>query len=183
MNKWFFIDWQAIFVPSISVIELIIRGSLVYLALFSVLRLLPSRQLGTLGITDLLVVVLFAEAAQNAMASNYTSITEGAILVATVIFWSYVLNWLGYKLPQFQRFMNPPPLLLIKNGRMIQRHLQRELITDEELMSKLRQQGVEFLADVKLAYMEADGRISIITSDSKSSPIAQQKVELKSDIN
>jgi uncharacterized membrane protein YcaP (DUF421 family) len=183
MNKWFFIDWQAIFVPSISVIELIIRGSLVYLALFSVLRLLPSRQLGTLGITDLLVVVLFAEAAQNAMASNYTSITEGAILVATVIFWSYLLNWLGYKLPQFQRFMNPPPLLLIKNGRMIQRHLQRELITDEELMSKLRQQGVEFLADVKLAYMEADGRISIITSDSKSSPIPEQKVELKSDIN
>lgn len=181
MNKLFFIDWHAIFVPSISIFELMIRGSLVYLALLSVLRLLPSRQLGTLGITDLLVVVLFAEAAQNAMASNYTSITEGAILVGTVIFWSYLLNWLGYKIPQFQRFMNPPPLLLVKNGRMIQRHLQRELITEEELMSKLRQQGVEFLADVKLAYMEADGRISIITSDSKSNSILGQKVELKND--
>lgn len=72
MEKWFFINWQSIFVPSISVLELIIRGSLVYLALFSVLRFLPSRQIGTLGISDLLVVVLFAEAAQNAMASNYT---------------------------------------------------------------------------------------------------------------
>lgn len=183
MHKLFFIDWEAIFVPSMSVLELIIRGSLVYLALFSVLRLLPSRQLGTLGITDLLVVVLFAEAAQNAMASHYTSITEGAILVGTVIFWSYLLNWLGYKIPQFQRFMNPPPLLLVKNGRMIERHLQRELITEEELMSKLRQQGVEFLADVKLAYMEADGRISIITSDSKPNSIAGQKVELKSDVH
>lgn len=60
MEKWFFINWQSIFVPSISVLELIIRGSLVYLALFSVLRFLPSRQLGTLGISDLLVVVLFA---------------------------------------------------------------------------------------------------------------------------
>lgn len=68
--------------------------------------------------------MLFAEAAQNAMASNYTSITEGAILVGTVIFWSYLLNWLGYKIPQFQGFMNQPPLLLVKNGRMIQRHLQ-----------------------------------------------------------
>jgi len=181
-NKLFFIDWQAIFIPSISIFELIIRGSLVYLALFSVLRVLPSRQLGTLGITDLLVVVLFAEAAQNAMASNYTSITEGAILVGTVIFWSYLLNWLGYKIPQFQRFLNQPPLLLVKNGRMIQRHLQRELITDDELMSKLRQQGVEFLADVKFAYMEADGRISIITLDSKTSCVPEQKVELKSDL-
>ncbi len=183
MEKWFFIDWQAIFVPSISVFELIIRGSLVYLALFSVLRLLPSRQLGTLGITDLLVVVLFAEAAQNAMASNYTSITEGAILVGTVIFWSYLLNWLGYKLPQFQRFLNQPPLLLVKNGQMIRRHMQRELITDDELMSKLRQQGVEFLAEVKFAYLEADGSISIITSDSKTSSTDRQTAELKSKIH
>ncbi|MBW4688505.1 MAG: DUF421 domain-containing protein [Komarekiella atlantica HA4396-MV6] len=183
MEKWLFIDWQAIFIPSISVFELIIRGSLVYLALFTVLRMLPSRQLGTLGITDLLVVVLFAEAAQNAMASNYTSITEGAILVGTVIFWSYLLNWLGYKLPQFQRFLNQPPLLLVKNGRMIERHLQRELITEDELMSKLRQQGVEFLAEVKFAYMEADGTISIITSGLKSSSTAEQKAELKSDVH
>ncbi|MBW4562572.1 MAG: DUF421 domain-containing protein [Mojavia pulchra JT2-VF2] len=182
MDKWFFIDWHAIFVPNISVLELIIRGSLVYLALFSVLRFLPSRQLGTLGITDLLVVVLFAEAAQNAMASNYTSITEGAILVGTVIFWSYLLNWLGYKLPQFQRFMNPPPLLLVKNGQMIHRHLERELITEEELMSKLRQQSVEFLADVKLAYMEADGSISVITSDSKTNSITNGKPKWKSDL-
>ncbi|MDZ8050900.1 MAG: DUF421 domain-containing protein [Aulosira sp. ZfuVER01] len=182
MDKWFFIDWQAIFVPSISVLELVIRGSLVYLALFSVLRLLPSRQMGTLGITDLLVVVLFAEAAQNAMASNYTSITEGAILVGTVIFWSYLLNWLGYKLPQFQRFLNPPPLLLVKNGRIIYRHLERELITEDELMSKLRQQSIEYLEDVKLAFMEADGSISVITSESKTSSIAKSETKSKSDL-
>jgi len=83
-NLWVNINWQELFVPSISVLELILRASLVYLVLFSVLRSLPSRQLGTLGIPDLLVVVLFAEAAQNAMATNYTSITEGAILVGTV---------------------------------------------------------------------------------------------------
>lgn len=182
METWFFINWRAIFVPSISVLELIIRGSLVYLALFSVLRWLPSRQMGTLGITDLLVVVLFAEAAQNAMASNYTSITEGAILVGTVIFWSYLLNWLGYKLPEFQRFINPPPLLLVKNGRIIHRHLERELITEDELMSKLRQQSIEFLDDVKLAYMEADGSISVITYDAQNTSITKPKAKSKSDL-
>lgn len=66
MDTWFNINWKELFVPSIPVVELILRGSLVYLVLFWVLRLLPSRQLGTLGIPDLLVVVLFAEAAQNA---------------------------------------------------------------------------------------------------------------------
>ncbi len=175
MDKLFYINWQEMFVPSISVAELVIRASLVYLALFSVLRLLPSRQLGTLGIADLLVVVLFAEAAQNAMASNYTSITEGAILVGTVIFWSYFLNWLGYKFSWFQRFLNPPPLLLVKNGRLINRHMEKELITEEELMSQLRQQGVESLKDVKKAFMEADGSISVIRFESNNGTIPKKK--------
>ncbi len=175
MDIWFNISWKALFVPSVSVAELILRGSLVYLVLLWVLRLLPSRQLGTLGIPDLLVVVLFAEVAQNAMATNYTSITEGVILVGTVIFWSHFLNWLGYKWPAFQRFLNPPPLLLVKNGRLIDRHMQRELITEDELMSQLRQQGVEFLADVKKAYIEPDGSISVITNDSKIRPAPKQQ--------
>ncbi|MGB6294552.1 MAG: YetF domain-containing protein [Rivularia sp. (in: cyanobacteria)] len=166
MEKWLYIDWQTIFIPSTSVAELFIRGSLVYLALFSVLRILPNRQIGTLGINDVLVVVLFAEAAQNAMASDYTSITEGVILVGTIIFWSYFLNWLGYKIPAVATFVSPPPLILVKDGRLIGKNMEQELLTKEELMSQLRQQGVESLEKVKKAYMEADGRISIITFDS-----------------
>lgn len=177
MDTWFNVNWQQLFVPSTPVLELIIRGSLVYLVLFGVLRFIPTRQLGMLGIADLLVVVLFAEAAQNAMATNYTSITEGAILVGTVIFWSYFLNWLGYKFPPFQRFLSPPPLLLVKNGRMLDHHMRRELITEDELMSQMRQQGVELLADVKKAYIEADGRISIITYDSQTRPASKQQAE------
>lgn len=162
ISALFDIDWREIFIPSISLVELFFRGSIVYLVLFSVLRFIPSRQLGTLGIADLLVVVLFAEAAQNAMASNYTSITEGAVLVGTVIFWSYMLNWLGYRFPAFQRFLNPPPLLLVRDGIMLRQNMRRELITPDELMSQLRQQGVDELKGVKRAYMEADGRISVI---------------------
>jgi uncharacterized membrane protein YcaP (DUF421 family) len=176
-NLWVNINWQELFVPSISVLELILRGSLVYLVLFSVLRLLPTRQLGTLGIPDLLVVVLFAEAAQNAMATNYTSITEGAILVGTVIFWSYFLNWLAYHFPPLQRFLNPPPLPLVQNGRMLHRNMRQELITEDELMSQLRQQGVESLAEVKAAYMEADGSISIIADNSQTPPTPEQQAQ------
>jgi uncharacterized membrane protein YcaP (DUF421 family) len=87
--------------------------------------------------------------------------------LGTVIFWSFLLNWLGFRFPEFQRVINPPPLLLVKNGRLIKRHLERELITEDELMSKLRQQGVEFVHEVKFAYLEADGSISIIPTESQ----------------
>ena len=171
----FAVNWRELFVPSTPIAELIVRGSLVYLALFWVLRLIPTRQLGMLGITDLLVVVLFAEAAQNAMATNYTSITEGTLLVGTVIFWSQLLNWLSYWFPPLQRFLNPPPLLLVKNGRTVERHMQRELIIEEELMSQLRQQGVELITDVKRAYIEADGRISVIAYEAKTPSMLEKQ--------
>ncbi|MGA9378006.1 MAG: YetF domain-containing protein [Phormidium sp.] len=163
------VDWYKVFIPSTSVVELFVRGTLVYLMLFAILRFLPNRQIGTVGISDLLVVVLFAEAAQNAMASNYTAISDGVILVMTIIFWSYILNWFGYKIPRFQRFLNPPPTPLVVNGRMIRKNLEQQLITQDELMSMLRKQGVQKMSDVKLAFMESDGNISVITNLPKSS--------------
>ncbi|HEY9301905.1 MAG TPA: YetF domain-containing protein, partial [Phormidium sp.] len=164
MDLLFKIDWYKVFVPSTSIAELFVRGTLVYLMLFAILRFLPNRQIGTVGISDLLVVVLFAEAAQNAMASNYTAISDGVILVATIIFWSYTLNWLGYKFRRFQRFLNPPPTPLIVNGKMLRQNLEQQLITQDELMSMLRKQGVQKMSEVKLAFMESDGNISIITN-------------------
>lgn len=157
----FKVDWHKIFFPSLSVAELFIRGTLVYLMLFALLRFFPNRHVGAVGIADLLVVLLFANAAQNAMVSDYTAITDGLVLVATIIFWNYVLNWLGYNYPVVQRIISPPPLLLVKNGHIIQRNLRRELIQESELMAQLRKHGVEKIEEVKKAFMEADGSISV----------------------
>jgi uncharacterized membrane protein YcaP (DUF421 family) len=159
------IDWQELFVPVHPILEIILRGTITYVMLFLILRFLLKRQSGVIGIADLLVVVLIADAAQNAMASEYKSITEGAILVLTIVFWNYAVDWLGYRFPAFQRLTRPPPLLLIKDGKMLFRNMRQEMITTEELNSQLRQQGVEHCSEVKTAYIEGDGRISIIRQD------------------
>jgi uncharacterized membrane protein YcaP (DUF421 family) len=172
----FAVDWHKIFVPSVSLAELFIRGSLVYLILFSLLRFLPNRQVGAFGIADLLVIILFANAAQNAMSSDYSSLTDGFVLVATIIFWNYALNWLGFKFPKIQRLLTPPPLMLVKNGRMIRRNMKRELITESELMLQLRKQGIEKLEEVRMAFIEADGSVSIITHDPSTRPQSRPPV-------
>ncbi|HEY9664657.1 MAG TPA: YetF domain-containing protein [Allocoleopsis sp.] len=166
MNTLFQVDWQQLFLPHTSIVELAIRGSFVYLALFSTLRFLPSRQIGAVGMSDLLVVLLFANAVQSAMVGAYSSITDGFILLMTIVGWSYLFNWLGYRFPRVQRFLTPPPLLLVKDGEILQQNMERGLINKRELMSQLRQQGVRSLNQVKKAYIEGDGRISIFTNDS-----------------
>jgi uncharacterized membrane protein YcaP (DUF421 family) len=168
MNTMWQVDWQSLFVPSVSVVEIFLRGTIVYLFLFILLRILR-REAGAIGISDLLVVVLIADAAQNAMASEYKSITEGIILVSTIVFWDYFLDWLGYRFPRILRLLRPAPLLLIKDGRIQRRNLRQEMITEEELLGQLREQGIESVEEVKKSYLEGDGHISVIKKDSTES--------------
>jgi uncharacterized membrane protein YcaP (DUF421 family) len=156
------INWSQMFLPGTPVLEIFLRGTVMYLALFLLLRFVLKRESGTVGITDLLVIVLIADAAQNAMADDYKSLPDGLLLVATIVLWAYFLNWLAYRVPFIQRLLVAPPLELVRDGRELPRNLRRELVTHEELISQLRLQGIETLQDVKKAYMEPDGRISVI---------------------
>jgi uncharacterized membrane protein YcaP (DUF421 family) len=134
-----------------------------YLGLFALLRFVHRREAAGMGITDLLVIVLLADAAQNAMAGEYTSITDGLLLVSTIIGWSYALDWLAFRFPAIERIIHPPPLALIKDGKLQRRNLRQEFITEDELRSQLRQQGVTDFSQVRRSYIEHDGRISVIT--------------------
>ena len=163
------VDWQKAFVPQLSVAEIFLRGTAVYFLLFAFLRLLR-RESGAIGITDLLVVVLIADAAQNAMAGEYVSITEGALLVGTIAVWDYALDWLGYHWKAVARLLRPAPLALVRDGRMLRRNMRRELITEDELLSQLRQQGVGDLSGVERACLEGDGRISAVKKESGTEP-------------
>jgi uncharacterized membrane protein YcaP (DUF421 family) len=161
------IDWKAIFLPDIPLIEIVLRGSVMYLALFILLRIILKRQSGTLGITDLLLITLLADASQNGMAGSYKSLPNGIVLVATIIFWDFALDWLSYKSPGFQRLIEPPPLLLVKDGQLLRRNMRKELITEEDLMMQLREQGISEIFKVKEAHIESDGHISVVESDEK----------------
>jgi uncharacterized membrane protein YcaP (DUF421 family) len=154
-------DWAGLFVPGGSMLELVVRGTVLYLALFVMLRLLPRRQLGSLGVSDVLVIVLIADAAQNGLAGEYTSITEGIILVATILFWDYMIDFIDHRFPGLHLNVSPPKLL-VENGRLFKRNMERENMSEDDLMSQLRQHGIEHLRDAKRVYAEGEGHISVI---------------------
>jgi len=158
------IDWNEMFIPSGSPIELVIRASLMYLLILAGFRVFR-RDAGSLSVSDLLVVVLIADAAQNGMAGEYRSVTEGAIVVGTIFAWNYALDWLAYRSRTVSRLLHPPSLLLIRDGQIQPRNLRSELITREELLQQLREQGVESPSEVKKCYLEGDGRMSVIRAD------------------
>lgn len=168
-------DWKSIFSLDIPFLEIVLRGSLMYITLFILLRIVLKRQTGSIGMTDLLLITLIADASQNAMAGDYKSVPGGIVLVGTIIFWSYAFDWLSFKIPWFSRLIEPAPLPLIKDGRLLRRNMRRELITEEELMSQLREQGLDSVKKVKEAYIESDGHFSVVPYEQRSGSRAKQK--------
>jgi uncharacterized membrane protein YcaP (DUF421 family) len=151
-----------VFLPATPILEVLVRGSVVYLALFFLLRFVVKREVGSLGLTDILMLVLLADAAQNAMGDDYRSISDGLLLVATILFWSYALDWLAYRSPLLRRIVRPPAVQIIRDGRILRGNLEREKVSEEELMGELRSHGCDDIRKVRAAYIESDGMISVI---------------------
>jgi uncharacterized membrane protein YcaP (DUF421 family) len=151
-----------VFAINVPVSELVLRGTLVYWLLFLIFRFVLRRDVGAVGIADILLLVIVADAAQNAMSGGYDTFTEGAILVLTIVGWNWLLDMLSYRFTFVRRFVTPGRLQLVRDGIPMRRNMRREYITMEELREKLREQGLEKLEDVKAAYLEGDGQISVI---------------------
>jgi uncharacterized membrane protein YcaP (DUF421 family) len=156
------VDWAGMFEPKHALLELFLRGTIMYLAIFVLLRVAVRREMGAIGMPDMLVVILIAEVTGNGIAESFQSLAESTVLVGTVLLWSTPIEWLQSRYPAVERLVRDPKLKLIDNGRMLRRNMRREFVTAEELMAQLREQGLEDCRNVKAAYMEADGRISII---------------------
>ena len=173
MSATYAIDLHQMFVPTGSLLELVVRGSSMYLLILAGFRVFR-RDAGSLSVSDLLVVVLIADAAQNGMAGEYKSLTEGVVIVATIFAWNYVLDWLAYRSRFVYWLLHPPSLLLIRNGQIQFRNLRSQLITKDDLLEQLREQGVDSVERVKKCFLESDGRMSVIREDD-GEPTGQSK--------
>lgn len=156
------LNWHAIFGITVSPWELIIRGTAMYFFLFMIFRMIIKRRVGSIGMADILILVIVADAAQNGMAGDYRSVSEAAILIGTIISWNQIVDWLIYSIPKLRSILEPPPLLLVDNGHILWHNMRKEYMTESELRSKLREHEITDLEEIEKAYMEPDGQITVL---------------------
>lgn len=156
------INLPELFRTETPILELVLRASILYLGILFLLRIVPRRTGGELATIDLLFVVLIAEATTHSLG-GYSSITEGFIVILTLVILNYLINFLSYYSPLIEKLISYPPLLVVKDGKMLRRNMRREFLTEEELMEYLRREGIEDVKDIKAAHVEADGHISFIS--------------------
>lgn len=158
-------DWSSIFAPSLPLLEGVVRGTVMYLVVLILMRLVGQREAGGLGLTDVLLVVLVAQAAAGGLNGEATSIADSLIMVVTILFWSVAVDAVSYRFPVMARLLKARPKPLIERGVLNRRVMRREFMTYEEVMSQLRLHGIDDIRQVDRAMIEPNGMVSIVRRD------------------
>lgn len=145
----------------------IVRTLVVYVALLIGLRLVGRRELGQMTPFDLVVILLIANALQNAMVGPDTSVTGGLASAFTLLAVNWILSQLRARIPWLRRVVEGEPILLVSEGKVIDEHLRRASIDRADLEQAVREHGVATISEVETATLEVDGTVSVISKDSK----------------
>jgi uncharacterized membrane protein YcaP (DUF421 family) len=158
-------DWEEIIAFSVNPLEIVLRGTLMYWFLFVIFRFILRRDIGNVGISDFLFVVIVADASQSAMSGDSKTVADGFLLVGTLVFWNFFFDYVSYKSAFIRHITEPPSILLVHEGKLLLRNMRREYITRTEVQAKMREQGIEELNKIKEMRLESDGTISVIRSE------------------
>lgn len=146
-------------------LDIILRSTAVYFFMVIALRLFGKKELSQLNTADVILILLISNSVQNAMVGSNTSLFGGISAASVLFFINFILKKLMYKYKKFSDFMQEKPEILIHNGNLDFKALSKLNISSDELKEAMREHGVEFFADVKLAMLEIDGNISIISGN------------------
>ena len=147
------------------VLELAIRCSLVYIAILVGLRLTGKREVGQITPFDLVLILLIANAVQNAMVGPDNSLAGGLLAAGFLLLLNFTVGRAARKWLPLGRLLRGHAALLVNRGIVIEAHLKQEGITTDDLMAALREHGVASVEDVRLAVLEVDGSISVLKND------------------
>ena len=156
--------------------ELIVRSLIIYAVFFVGLRVFGKRELGQFTIFDLVLVLLVANALQPAITGPDNSITGGVIIIAVLLLLNRGIALLRSRWPAFDRLIDPPPTVLVENGKVIKQNLQKEGVSIDDVQMALREHGIDKVDDCHLAVLENDGSISVVTKDNPNSYRRRRRV-------
>ena len=142
--------------------EFMLRVVVVYAVVLGMVRLSGKRALGQITPFDVLLVVLLGNAVQNALLGEDTSLAGGLLLAATLIAINYAVGWLVSRSRRMERLVEGEPVLVARDGKLLESVLRRELLTRADFDAALRQQGCRSIDEVELALLETNGHITIV---------------------
>lgn len=146
-------------------IDIVLRSIAVYFFMIAALRIFGKKELSQLNTADVILILLISNSVQNAMVGNNSSLTGGLVAALILFILNYLLKKIMFTSKFFRQLIQSKPEILIHNGKIEFSSLSRLGITSDEMQEAMREHGIEYYKDVKLAMLEIDGNISIISGN------------------
>lgn len=147
------------------IVDIALRSIIIYFFIVIAIRLFGKREISQLSIVDLVFILLISNSVQNAMVGTNTSLWSGIVAAGTLFIANRLLGEVVFKSKKASSLLVGNPIMLIYHGRVLQNHLGKAGITEDELSQAVREHGVASFSDVDLAVLEADGNISVLSED------------------
>ena len=146
--------------------DLVIRAAVVFFFIFFVTRVVGRRQLSDLEPFDLILLVVLSDLVQQGITQSDESVTGTLIVISTIALLSVAVSWASFRFRPLRIVTEGEPIVLVQDGRPIERNMRRERITIDDIREQIRQAEMSSLDEVKWAILENDGQISCIPRDS-----------------
>ena len=156
--------------------SLVVRSVIIYAVFFVGLRLFGKRELGQFTVFDLVLVLLVANALQPAITGPDSSVTGGVLIIIILLLINRGVAMLRSRWPAFDRLIDPPPTIVLQDGQVVQKNIDKEGLSQADVEMACREHGIEKLSDCKLAVLENDGSISVVSNDSPQSYRRRRRV-------
>jgi uncharacterized membrane protein YcaP (DUF421 family) len=152
---------------SLSPLNLILRGVVVYIVVLVLLRISGKKQMGQMGATEFVAILLISNAVQNSMNGGDNSLVGGLLLAVVLVGLSSLISYLTYRSKLCSSIFEGTPTLIIHRGKVVHKNLSKERMSESELMTMLRKQGLHNVQEIDTAILEADGTLSVTKPVSK----------------
>jgi uncharacterized membrane protein YcaP (DUF421 family) len=142
--------------------DIVLRATVIFAALYLLMRLLGKRELGQMTPFELIVLVVIGDLIQQGVTQNDFSLTGAVIAVSTIAFWALLMSWASFLWPRAERLLEGEPRVIVRDGELLEGNLRRNRLTRSEIESEMRLAGIASLSDVAWAILEPRGKISFI---------------------
>src|SRR3954452_10961000 len=143
--------------------DLVFRTTFVFLLILVVTRAVGRRELGQMEPFDFILLIVIGDLVQQGVTQSDESLTGATVVISTLAVLTVATAYLGFRFRRLRPLLDGDPIVLVADGRVQERALHRQRITDDELAAEARQQSIGSLADVRYAILESSGKISFIT--------------------
>lgn len=156
-------------------VQIVCSSLVIYLFIIIAFRILGKKELSQLSIVDLVFILLISNAVQNAMVGSNTTLAGGLVAAAALFIANFLFKQLMYRFPRLDNLVEGEAIMLIYDGKLIEKNIAKARITYQEIMETLREHGVSSIEEVDLAVLEVDGNISVLSEKFKRKTVRKRK--------